>query len=213
MIFTFFILVSTFAQRRVIQEKQIKAIESRMVDLESSVFLADSLYEDFLMKGSFEVQEESDPTLYQSGSSLLYNYYDKLYQKYPKKCPECKTSADLLMKQMEREIQEAGEVQYKKILVKADECFQQRNFSSAKEYYTRALKFRANDPYPKMKLEEIEQLLFDIFKQQQFNSYILSADSLFAAKDFEHTAPYDYHGSLRYARFQIPSGTLYVGYH
>jgi tetratricopeptide (TPR) repeat protein len=179
-------LTTAFTQVRNIQENQIKAIEVRMVDFKSSVFLADSLYQDYLTNGSFEMQLEKYPKQYQSGSSLLYNYYDKLVQKYPDKCKECRTRADLLLVEMNREVQEAGEIEYKKVVAKADGYFTQRNYQSAKEYYQRALTFRASDPYPKTKLLEIERLLFEKRNEQEFNSEIFAGDSLFAARDFEN---------------------------
>ncbi len=52
-----------------------------------------------------------------------------------------------------------GSAEYKKLLSAADKKFTEKDYLKAKEYYERALKIRANDPYPKAKLDEIEKLL------------------------------------------------------
>lgn len=48
---------------------------------------------------------------------------------------------------------------YQKIVLKADEKFDAVDYAGAKSLYERALSFKPNDPYPKKKLAEIEDLL------------------------------------------------------
>jgi epidermal growth factor receptor substrate 15 len=48
---------------------------------------------------------------------------------------------------------------YQKIILKADEKFDAVDYAGAKSLYERALSFKPNDPYPKKKLAEIEDLL------------------------------------------------------
>lgn len=48
---------------------------------------------------------------------------------------------------------------YQKIIVKGDENFDTKDYKKAKDYYKRALTIRPSDPYPKRRLQEIEDLL------------------------------------------------------
>lgn len=47
---------------------------------------------------------------------------------------------------------------YRKVVDKADENFDLKDYDKAKDYYTRATKMRPSDPYPPMKLKEIENI-------------------------------------------------------
>lgn len=49
--------------------------------------------------------------------------------------------------------------EYQKIITKANENFDSKNYDRAIELYKRALSFRANDPYPKQRLAEIDAIL------------------------------------------------------
>jgi epidermal growth factor receptor substrate 15 len=49
--------------------------------------------------------------------------------------------------------------EYQKILTKADKNFDAKDYDQAKNLYKRAISFRANDPYPKQRLAEIEAIL------------------------------------------------------
>ncbi|HLP54275.1 MAG TPA: hypothetical protein VK151_04565 [Fluviicola sp.] len=49
--------------------------------------------------------------------------------------------------------------EYQKILTKADKNFDAKDFEQAKNLYNRAISFRANDPYPKQRLAEIDAIL------------------------------------------------------
>jgi len=48
---------------------------------------------------------------------------------------------------------------YLKIISKADENFDRKDYDKAKDYYQRALTFRASDPYPKKRLDDIDAIL------------------------------------------------------
>jgi hypothetical protein len=48
---------------------------------------------------------------------------------------------------------------YRKLIEKADENFDLKDFEKAKDYYTRAVTMRPVDPYPQKRLSEIENLL------------------------------------------------------
>lgn len=151
-------VIPAFSQR-IISPVTIQRIEARMTDLKSSLFLVDSLYKDYTSNGSFLIQDSAKSDLFHSGSSWIYNRYDDLGDKYQKTCKECNGKKDEVMRLMDQEIQAAGEIQYQKIIKKADDCFQQRDFLKAKEYYQRAVNFMPSDPYPKNKLEEVDVIL------------------------------------------------------
>lgn len=53
---------------------------------------------------------------------------------------------------------EEEEKGYRKVVDKADENFNLKDYDKAKEYYTRATNMRPTDPYPPMKLKEIENI-------------------------------------------------------
>jgi len=57
------------------------------------------------------------------------------------------------------EVQEGEEIQYRKVIAKADDNFDIKDYDKAREYYKRALNFRASDPYPKRRLAEIDAIL------------------------------------------------------
>lgn len=52
-----------------------------------------------------------------------------------------------------------AEREYRKIIEAADKNFMQASYDKARDYYNRALSFKANDPYPKQKLKEIDDIL------------------------------------------------------
>ena len=62
--------------------------------------------------------------------------------------------------QKEKEIStKEVEREYQKILTKADKNFDAKDYDQAKSLYNRAISFRANDPYPKQRLAEIDAIL------------------------------------------------------
>ncbi|MDH4473587.1 MAG: hypothetical protein QE487_13340 [Fluviicola sp.] len=58
---------------------------------------------------------------------------------------------EISLKEVERE--------YQKILTAADKNFDKKDYDQAKNLYNRAISFRANDPYPKQRLAEIDGIL------------------------------------------------------
>jgi epidermal growth factor receptor substrate 15 len=52
-----------------------------------------------------------------------------------------------------------AEREYRKLINAADSKFANKDYDKAIEYYTRAISFKSNDPYPKQKLEEIDNVL------------------------------------------------------
>lgn len=60
---------------------------------------------------------------------------------------------------LDKERGEDVKKEYDKIINIADKKFNEKDYLKAKEYYERALTFKASDPYPKAKLIEIDKLL------------------------------------------------------
>ena len=157
LVITLLAVVPVFGQS--IPHVKIKAIESRMTDLKSSLFLVDSLYQDYLNGGWSSIQDGSKTDVFRDGPSWLYNQYVELSDKYPRQCPDCKKKADELRQLMDKELRAAAEAVYRNLIKKADEYFALRNFLKAKELYQRAVGFRPSDPYPKDRLKEVEAIL------------------------------------------------------
>jgi tetratricopeptide (TPR) repeat protein len=183
LIFGLLLSICSFAQRS-IPEKTIKSIEARMVDLKSSTFLVDSLFQDYLKSGRFNIQDDSNPRMISTGSSLLFTYYTYLSNKYGKKCLGCKMRADSLNQQMIEENNLENDIAYRNVINAADKHFNQKNFPKALELYKRAVSFRSSDPYPKDRILEIDQILSNVAKEKQYKDYILAADNYFASKDY-----------------------------
>lgn len=66
----------------------------------------------------------------------------------------------------EKSLLEAEE-QYQNILKAGDKSFDEENYDKAKDYYTRALSNRPSDPYPKAKLEEIDNILNPVVQDSE----------------------------------------------
>jgi hypothetical protein len=149
--------IPCFSQR-IIPTETFQRLEARMIDGKSSVFLVDSLYNDYKTVGPFDIQDRKNLMHSDDGGSWLLNMYVKLGREYPKQCSECKDKATKMMLLIDEEINIEKEIQYQRIIKKADDCFQQKDFLKAKEYYQRAVTFRPSDPYPKQKLKEIDEI-------------------------------------------------------
>lgn len=86
----------------------------------------------------------------------------KIYNQVLSEDPTHKYAAaqvELCIKNEKEETEAEVIREYKKIIAKADGNFDSKDYSKAKDYYQRALSLRANDPYPKQRLDEIEAIL------------------------------------------------------
>lgn len=81
--------------------------------------------------------------------------YDEVLKNFPDDT-YAKKQMELAIKNSENE----GFIkEYQKLIAKADEKFNAKDYDRAKELYTRAITLNASDPYPKQKLKEIDALL------------------------------------------------------
>lgn len=83
------------------------------------------------------------------------NAYDNVLKNFPDDS-YAKTRMEASIKNSENE---AFLKEYEKLISKADEKFNDKDYDRAKELYNRAIKLNAPDPYPKQKLKEIEDIL------------------------------------------------------
>lgn len=74
--------------------------------------------------------------------------------------------------------------QYNAIIRSADENFNDKKLTEAKELYQRALKFKPNEQYPKDQLEKISQLEGNRVEANNYNVVIAEANKLFNAKNY-----------------------------
>ncbi|MGQ0827197.1 MAG: hypothetical protein ACT4ON_02255 [Bacteroidota bacterium] len=91
----------------------------------------------------------------------------------------------------------AAEEKYKAAIAKADKAFTAKTYDAAKAGYTEALGFKANEQYPKDKIDEINKLLAEISGKDaaekdrlakeleaKYKAAIAKADAAFGGKDY-----------------------------
>lgn len=78
-------------------------------------------------------------------------------------------------------VQDAMDKQYAEAIVKADNLFQNRNYSGALATYKSALELKPEEKYPGDKMAEINALF-----EKQYADKIVGADKLLAVKDYQN---------------------------
>ena len=89
---------------------------------------------------------------------------------------------------------------YKAIIVKANRAFEEKDFGSAKTYYTEATQKRPNEIYPKTRLDLLEkELLAQQMKENEraYKVFIKEADNFYFDTNYED-AIYNYEQALKY---------------
>ncbi len=80
---------------------------------------------------------------------------------------------------------------YKGFIALADQSFTSKEYESAKKYYQQALSIRANESYPKLKIQEIDALLLQLAQKRKqdvnanYNRFIAAADASFNKKEYD----------------------------
>ena len=107
-------------------------------------------FDKFIAKadGHFEKQEWKEAKqVYQQALSIDF------------KSEYAKRQVEECVRMMQAETRAEADAQYRKIVDAADKKFAEETYDKAIDYYQRALKMRPNDPYPKRKLAEIDNIL------------------------------------------------------
>lgn len=115
---------------------------------------------------------------------------------------DLKNRIALARKELERtnaqkEVASQNAESYKLLIAKADELFNQKKYTEAKEYYTEAVRLDSKDTYPPKQINEIDKLLAASIKQEAdqqkrladmdagYKKLIISADNSFNSKDYK----------------------------
>lgn len=177
---------SVFAQNKLDQNTS-EQLNTRIAEGgKLSKVLLDSLYVVY-QKTPFRVYEDSNR--YESGSTYLYNGYKRLKTQSPKVCKDCEKKMQVLRDLSEQETKAEMDLQYNKILIKADEMFLKGEFAKARDYYQRAVTIKPSDPLPKewlKRLDEIGSKGFENYRysKEEINRMVKYADEAFVKKDF-----------------------------
>jgi len=89
------------------------------------------------------------------------------------------------------------ELKYKNAMASANGFFDQKTYSKARKGYDEALAIKPGDAVAKGRIEEIDQLLALLEKQQQFDVLIAKADKSFDKKDYINSQA-DYRKALTF---------------
>ncbi len=107
---------------------------------------------------------------------------------------QVKAINDILKKQQQ-------EQQYKELIAQADVSFKQLLYSEARSKYEEALSIKANEAYPKSKIDEIDDILAkqakDAEKQESYKQAIFQAEAMYE-KQFYDKAIASYENALKF---------------
>lgn len=109
------------------------------------------------------------------------------------------------LSEMMSEYEKMKKEQYKKLIAKADDDFNNGDYPNAIKYYEQAAKLDPYNPYPDDQLSVIKKLQAkDRDKQKSYDKAIAEADELFKKKDYK-TAKMHYNRALRYFNKPYPN--------
>jgi hypothetical protein len=116
----------------------------------------------------------------------------KSWEKYPKdRINEINALTHSLLSERE-------ENEYKEMIAKADEALVNKDIAIARFYYNKALRIKASEEYPKIKLKDIQKLVEqDVIDKQNelYKSYVDLGDQAMQAQNFS-VARYNYNRAL-----------------
>lgn len=116
----------------------------------------------------------------------------KSWEKYPKdRINEINALTHSLLSERE-------ENEYKEMIAKADEALVNKDIAIARFYYNKALRIKASEEYPKIKLKDIQKLVEqDVIDKQNelYKSYVDLGDQAMQAQNFS-VARYNYNKAL-----------------
>lgn len=161
-------------KERIAAINEIKKANSNEAKINADYLAAIKRGDDLVASGSY--------------TDAIKAYNEALVLKPTEKEPVDK--AEAARKKAEAVSQDEFEQQYQKVLTTGQKYIDEKNYDKAKEMYNRALSFRANDPFPKQKLAEIDNLLKaeeDLKKKQQaYNAKVLEAETAAKGGKYEN---------------------------
>jgi epidermal growth factor receptor substrate 15 len=107
----------------------------------------------------------------------------------------CKKQIEIINQKMKTETSDTEQKEYQKIITKANEYFDGKNYEKSKGLYERALSIKPGDAYPKQRLEEIDRILHP-------EKYIADSNDLPDYGDPINTTDVDVQGMLMEAEEQ-----------
>jgi hypothetical protein len=181
-----FIVFSVSSQNKLDKHTSVQLNERIAAGGKASKLLLDSLYSAY-KNAPFQIYEDSNR--YESGSTYLYNRYQRLKSETPKVCKDCDKKMQTLREISERETKAEMDLQYAKIINKADENYLKGEFVRSKELYNRAIALKPSDQAPKDALEHLKTIEKNGFENYRYtpkeiNRMVKYADEAFVKKDF-----------------------------
>lgn len=125
-------------QKRISEINQILDNKSKDTDFEKYKLQADTYFE----KGDWKNAKA---------------YYEKALG--VKDDAYCASQIEIINQKMKSETNQEIDAQYQKLIAKADEYFDAKNYEKAKELYERALGFKKSDEHARQRLDEIDRIL------------------------------------------------------
>lgn len=172
-----------FAQKT-ISKSDFDQLKLRMDNRKSTKLILDSLWTSYLTEPFTILSQGANR---EDGLIPLFNLYRSYYSENPK-CSDCEATINKMSLVLDEQSLIEQERQYIKILEKAEEVFLLGDFPKAKEFYQRALIFRATDTLPKNMLNRIDGILSNQKKVEYSKEEIARintiADSYFDKKDY-----------------------------
>lgn len=172
-----------FAQKT-ISKSDFDQLKLRMDNRKSTKLILDSLWTSYLTE-PFTILGQGANS--EDGLIPLFNLYRIYYSENPK-CSDCEATINKMSSVLDEQSIKEQERQYIKILEKAEEVFLLGDFQKAKEFYQRALVFRATDTLPKNMLVRIDAILANQVKIEYSKEEIARmntiADNYFDKKDY-----------------------------
>lgn len=172
-----------FAQKT-ISKSDFDQLKLRMDNRKSTKLILDSLWTSYLTEPFTILGQGANR---EDGLIPLFNLYRTYYSENPK-CSDCEATINKMSSVLDEQSLIEQERQYIKILEKAEEVFLLGDFPKAKEFYQRALIFRATDTLPKNMLYRIDGILSNQKKVEYSKEEIARintiADSYFVKKEY-----------------------------
>lgn len=172
-----------FAQKT-ISKSDFDQLKLRMDNQQSTKLILDSLWTSYLTEPYTILGQGANS---EDGLIPLFNLYRIYYSENPK-CSDCEATINKMSSVLDEQSLIEQERQYIKILEKAEELFLLGDFQKAKEFYQRALVFRATDTLPMNMLYRIDGILSNQKKVEYSKEEIARmntiADNYFDKKDY-----------------------------